>query len=298
MTITIDIGVACSSFQTYDWWAPLITNLLREHQRGIFVNQLIATFSALPDSNKSNIVMANLPEYNQEIAEQKKRADLTDANRNKTVYSFWNGSKSGGKSDWIFWMDDDTTIPDATISRLLDTGKKFVAGLYFLGRHPYNPVAYVRDRRDKWGYRALYNYPQGALIEVDSVGMGCTLIHRDVYQAILDQHELYVRPNGTLLPIHKSKVKSGFTVPLEGDEQVVNDVLMQRLMRAEPDDNRAWPFYAMEYIRTEDHYFCEMAIASGYRPWVDTSLMCDHIKSKHITYQDYEKARNEQNGLA
>lgn len=294
MTVTVDIGVACSATTPPNWWPSVASMLLKEQQRGIIINQVLGISSALPDVNKTEIVGNKLPEFDRELFETRQRARLTDANRSKITGSFMGGNTRGEKSDWIFWMDDDTIPPDDVITRLLKANKPFVAGLYFLGRPPHNPIAYIKDSEYGWGYKALYGYQPGSMFEVDAVGMGCTLIHRSVYEKIMQAHNLYRRPDGTLYPVHKSKVLTNSAPLLDGQapnttELMVNGWLCQRAYQPHPEDNRSWPFYAMEYLRTEDYWFCELAAAAGVKPWIDSTIQCRHVKSYEVTVKDYER---------
>jgi 2-polyprenyl-3-methyl-5-hydroxy-6-metoxy-1,4-benzoquinol methylase len=100
-------------------------------------------------------------------------------------------------AEWVFLMDVDQTFPPMTIPRLMDTAKrqgaKIVSVLYHLGRAPYAPVAgwvkekdgeeiYVNAKGESW--RDYYAPLGQGVVEVDWVGSGGLLIHRDVLAAI------------------------------------------------------------------------------------------------------------------
>jgi hypothetical protein len=271
---TVDIGVACAGSQSPKWWIPVfneIMQLIRESEKtGIVIGNLFSISSALPDHNKNNIIS------------QKKRLNLTDSNRQAISKRFL---ESG--ADWLFQIDDDTIPPPGTIPALVSKGREFIAGVYFLPGPPHNPIAYMRQPDGL--YFPVWNYPEGALIQVDSVGMGCTLIHRSVFEKIKTEHELYQRLDGTLYPLHKKQVKNH--KPARGTENYVKDgVLHMPVTPQSDDDNRPWPFFALEYGRTEDHYFCELAANVGIRPWLDTTLQCAHIKMQDTTVLDYKRS--------
>lgn len=96
-------------------------------------------------------------------------------------------------AEWVFLMDVDQTFPPLTIPRLFETVKrhdaKVVSVLYHLGRAPYAPVAgwvkeikgqeaYVNSKGESW--RDYYAPLGQGVVEVDWVGSGGLLIHRDV----------------------------------------------------------------------------------------------------------------------
>jgi hypothetical protein len=283
----IDIGIACSAHQIPNWWLNLFASLMRDLEGGAFeLGQLLGNQSALREFNKNRDVGAVFAP-----ATENKRNNDTDANRCAIMGSFMGGGgESGVKSEWIFWVDDDTVFPDGTITRLLRLEKPFCAGLYFNTNPPYNPIAYNRVKGG--GYTHLWDYAPGSVFQVDSVGMGCTLVHRSVYEKILDNFVCYQRPNGSLFPIHKGLVTEntmGYTGEDKPEVYVENNFLHMHLVKPEPNDERMFPFYAMEYGRTEDHHFCELAAQVGIRPWVDTTIVCEHWKHAPGTYENYRK---------
>ncbi len=288
----VDIGIACGSVQYSMWWGRMLGLLLREQQNGIEIGQIMTVGSALPDFNKNNIVGGD-----------KGRFMKTDANRQAITGRFLEGNPDNGwKAEWLMWFDDDTIPPDDVISRLLALEKEAVAGLYFNPNPPKNPIAYLRAK-DGVGYDALYDYPYGSLIQVDSVGMGCTLVHRSVYERILEEHEVFVRPNGSLMAIHRSAIYNRNIPELASQphglvEMVNQEWHIMRVKKPAEDDHRAFPFYAMEYGRTEDHHFWELAANVGIRPWVDTTILCGHVKPAATEYKDYKEYLHEEKGIS
>lgn len=281
MTAKVDVLVACNFSQSYVWWSYVMSTLLEEQRGGeIEILKVDAVGSAVPDQAKNKAVGG-------ELFETPRRAELTDENRNQAVDNFY----QRGEADWIMWLDDDTVPPRHFIKHLLELGKPFVGGVYFLGGAPYNPVAY---KRKKGGfYSPFYNYPPGALVQVDSIGMGCTLIHRSVYDDILKVFEVWQRPNGSLMAFPKAGHVLDPTAWTPDYTTIINGVLHVPLTKPFEDDNRKFPFYALENGRTEDHHFCEMAEAAGHKPWLDTNIICDHLKLKAVSRSDYLRHLNE-----
>lgn len=89
----------------------------------------------------------------------------------------------------ILWIDDDIEWEPEDISKMLATGKDFVAGVYRKRSHkadPYDPNAWAfnacvaRDSEDL----------HGGLFKVSGVGMGFCLMSRKVFTDILEKQQL------------------------------------------------------------------------------------------------------------
>lgn len=82
---------------------------------------------------------------------------------------------------WLFFLDDDTIPPPDAIYRLLAHKKPIVSGLYYRRSPPLYPVML---RETPAGKQWITEYKNPDLIEVDYVGSGCLLIHRDVLRKV------------------------------------------------------------------------------------------------------------------
>lgn len=292
--VLVDIGIACSGMQSPKWWGPNFAHIIREVDEGhIMVNKIMSVSSALPDFNKTEAVGEPIS-TDYAPAEYKRRNDLTDANRLRIARNFMDS-----KAEWLFFIDDDTVFPEGTIHKLLSRKKEFIGGVYVNTNPPYNPIAYVHAE-DGVGYNPIYDFPPGSLIQVDSIGMGCTLIHKSVFKKIVDGHSIFARPNGSIMAIKNSYIFEGVQPTHYIDKPDIfysNGWIFMKTKELSEEDNRLWPFFVMEYGRTEDHHFCELAENVGIKPWVDTTIWCEHIKPFGYGKKFYRDAKNERDGL-
>lgn len=279
----VDIGIAINKFQSPLWWLPLFGELLRTQQRGVVeIGSVIGIGRALTDLQKNGIVNIFFGPVN------------TAENRDAIV-----AASMESKADAIFWVDDDTVPPHRVIERLLELDSDIAAGVYFMRTPPYHPLVYKR-RPDK-AYRPLFNYQVGEIIDVaDSVGMGCTLVRRHVYERIRESYTLFKRADtASLIPIHKDDI----TLLPRAAKQVrqnVNRVVetregifrMQQLLPLGEEPAR-WPYYVMEHERTEDHHLCELARRVGCSILVDTALQCGHVGDKVYDVEDFREFQRE-----
>jgi hypothetical protein len=260
----VDIGIACSKGQSSNWWQPVMAELLAEQKAGIEIGRIHAVASAMPDHNKNHIL-------------DDRRMRRTDTNRNKAAAGFLQGD-----AEWMWWLDDDTVPPKGALSHLLSLQKEAVGIPYVLAKPPHNPLAYMRSK-DTGLYSAVWDFPMGSIIRVDSIGMGCTLTHRSIFEKIQTNFVEYQRPNGSFYPVHRSRIDTA-SLPENnpyaagGQERVEGMNLITPLRQRDVDDPRPFPFFAMEYARTEDHFFWELAAQVGVHPFVDTFVWCRHIR--------------------
>lgn len=267
MSIRVVFAVAGNKHHDKAWTASYAQALADAARLpGVEVHSIIKD-QALPDHNKNHAAEWML-------TEGKRRFSLTDVNRNAVVGE----AARQFDADYLYWWDDDTTHPPGTLARWLKMKRPFLSGVYHLKQAPYPPVAYLRNPNGS--YRPARNWRRGELITVDSVGMGCALVAREVYEGIQRSHAVYRRSNFSLLPVPLSAIRPHENRLQRYAGQMVGNLYVQPMTRLTDDEVAqhalGWPFYALEYGRTEDHHFCELAAAAGYQPLLDTEVQCDH----------------------
>jgi hypothetical protein len=83
--------------------------------------------------------------------------------------------------DALLFVDSDMVVPMDLLTRLVDANKDIISALAFRRVPPYEPCIFKKcDRGDM---QFWLDYPKG-LIEIQGVGMACTLIKRKVLETV------------------------------------------------------------------------------------------------------------------
>jgi len=96
-----------------------------------------------------------------------------------------------GNYDALLFVDSDMVCPIDMLVRLIEADKDIVSGLAFKRFPPYEPCIFKKCDRE--GTEFWLDYPKG-LIEIQGVGMACTLIKRKVFEAV-PQPWFFPEPN-------------------------------------------------------------------------------------------------------
>lgn len=82
----------------------------------------------------------------------------------------------------LLFIDSDMKWPSDTLLRLYNHDKDVVGSRYYMRKMPFSPVAYWKNPDGT--YRSIENEANGTgLLEIDMIGMGVTLIKRQVIEA-------------------------------------------------------------------------------------------------------------------
>lgn len=161
--------------------------------------------------------------------------------------------------EWSFWLDDDmvpvignspwwrknVSCPKEiseefsqlhVIPRLASHGQKMVSALYF-GRNPEGRAIYAEGILDDTENRFAHKTPRNELRVTKGMGMGCALIHRDVFLAVREKHP-ELEPSKDTLP---------------------------------------FPFFTPHGNEGEDLAFSIRARAAGFQPHVDLGCLAGHV---------------------
>lgn len=176
---------------------------------------------------------------------------LLSRGRNELVAQFLEHTDS----QWLLMLDADEQLGldvfDKLIATVHDKERPIVAGLYF-GAWPGDlyPTAMpliFRRVADSTRFLPVTDYPADEVIEIDSAGTGCLMVHRSVFEAFQSQ----ATP-------HEGKTWCWFRdMPVNGD----------------------W--------FSEDHYFCARAQELGYRLHAHTGAVLPHHKDLWLTERHF-----------
>lgn len=173
-----------------------------------------------------------------------------DHNRNRAVEMFLSGD-----AEWALNFDTDISFDWSVPYRLLDeahpTLRPIVSALYVgkivgLDGGPPVLVPMFYRRKPSGAYHTVGELHNSAQ-EIDGMGMGCTIIHRSVFEGIPD--------NGT----------------------------SRRWFACE--DHQIEGMGTTQFVG-EDLVFCERAQAAGFRIYGDSRIQVGHDKSELLTVED------------
>lgn len=167
------------------------------------------------------------------------------------------------EGDWLLFIDSDMTWQPDAIKTLVETREKWdldiIGALCFQRSEPFQPTLYKLgdrarlDEETSWsGYTFLEKWPEDSAVEVDATGMAFCLIHKRVFDRILQQQ------GGERFP--------------EFDERTKYKPI---------------PFFRWEEEWGEDFLFCREAKASGSRIFVDTGVKVGHVGDQTFTEETF-----------
>jgi len=85
----------------------------------------------------------------------------------------------------VLFLDADNTFPEGTVRGLLETDRDIAAALYFKKAPPFPPVPSVFDVPDDPQLMRPIGLPEHpGVVDCDVVGMGATLVRREVFEGV------------------------------------------------------------------------------------------------------------------
>jgi hypothetical protein len=175
-----------------------------------------------------------------------------------------------GGFEWLFFIDHDVILPPNTFVKLneymLQGDIPIFGGLYFTKSMPSEPLMYRGI-----GTSHYRKWKLGDKVWIDGMGMGCTVIHRSIMQAIYAEspeynigsdrvRKVFETPGNQAYDAEKAAwITTGGTEDLTFYQRLKTDGLLKKA---------GWP----KYQKMQYPYLC------------DTSIFCKHIDWNGIQY--------------
>jgi hypothetical protein len=244
---TVAIGVACNKWQSYQWW-PVLRSI--EVEAAHLGARVVDVFTQAG----------------------------SDVGRNRSVIA--RRFRASG-AEWLHMIDDDVVPPVNCLAMLLTMQQPFASGVYTYkdgsDAHQFAPLMYRRVP-ETGRYTPVVDFSRGEMLTVDAVGLGCSLIHRAVFESILGAYNVGLRSDGAVVMVPKDTPKRE----------------RKGIKIGRPKDWESYeflPFFLTENGRTEDYYFAELAARAGFRPVVDTLIECEHLAEYGYGMSDFRALR-------
>jgi len=87
-------------------------------------------------------------------------------------------------AEYMFFLDSDVILPNDAVVRLLSHNQDIISGVYHVRHNPITPAMWKESPEFPGKYNPIVGYNEGSLIDVDSIGMGCCLIHKRVFEKL------------------------------------------------------------------------------------------------------------------
>ena len=232
----------------------------------------------------------------QMVAVESKEVDIVDIitcgtmtadhSRNRVVNEFLKSN-----AEWLFWIDSDTQVPGGAIGRMLAHGRTLVSGLYYGKNPPHPPIAYVRYNGAFTPIDKVTKWEKGQILKVDAAGMGCALTHRSVFEDIQANFQVLQIDGGGIVLAHNNDILGDIQTTNgakkhEHDGKVYQGQWRVRLTKPTL-ESLAFPFFMIDYLRTEDMFFFDNAKRVGHDLYLDTSVECTHLRNVGFSGADY-----------
>lgn len=221
-----------------------------------------------------------------------------DAEHNQRV-AFWGLASSGyipkartyavqqflsqpAEIEWMLFLDWDMIWNPDALDRLLEVADPvehpIVGGLYFIRMedgqvHP----GWAEWNPDGSGPKNVQTVVAGELRELAWTSMGVTLIHRSVFEALLER---------------RAEQIAGVNERLAEGDPRLRELLRQ--LGFDPSAGDEWPWYGHD-LRWggrlgEDATFCIRAQEAGFKVWGYAGVVCDHMKTEIIGWKSFGSA--------
>lgn len=170
--------------------------------------------------------------------------------------------QKGVRCSHVFFVDDDCLLSQSALQQLVARQRPIVAGLYYSKSTPPYPLILPAKHGG-----TLADFRHGDLVECFAHGMGCTLIHLDVFRSMVTAGA--VEPSEHPCP----------TCEGDGCRGCFQTGRLMRFFETIKDARTDGPRGPEVHSHTEDVYFCERASQAGFRPCVDTGVFAFHYDS-------------------